>query len=112
MTYKQGDVFLAKLYPAKGTEPGKNRPVIIIQNNALNELGYPTCIVIPCSSKKMPKTSLRPELKEPFFKKQTYALLDQIRTIDVQARFVRKIGSLSKKNLRLILENFVLLIEN
>jgi len=40
MNYKQGEVFLARLNPSKGKEPGKDRPVIVIQANELNEENY------------------------------------------------------------------------
>ena len=102
LKYRRGEVFLAKLNPSKGTEPGKSRPVIIIQNDSLNEVDYPTCVIIPCSSVEMPETVIRPRIKEDFFKKDTFALLDQVRSIDVEKRLVKKMGPLSKENLDLV----------
>ena len=98
MKYRQGDVFLARLNPSKGSEPGKDRPVVVVQSDALNEVDYPTCIVVPCSSVEMPETSIRPALNDECFNQKTYALLDQIRSVDVNKRFMKKIGSLSSKN--------------
>ncbi|MDC0980196.1 type II toxin-antitoxin system PemK/MazF family toxin [Bdellovibrionales bacterium] len=103
MEYKKGDVFLARLSPIKGNEPGKDRPVIVIQNDILNKTGYPTCVVVPCSSVEMPETSIRPVIKEDCFNKKTFALLDQIRAVDVSKRFLKKIGQLSEANKALIL---------
>lgn len=111
MKYKQGDVFLARLNPAKGNEPGKDRPVVVVQSDALNEAGYPTCIVVPCSSVEMPETSIRPVIDDPCFKRKTYVLLDQIRAIDVEKRFMKKIGELSlenKSSLVSALKNYIL----
>jgi mRNA interferase MazF len=95
MIYRQGDIFLARLNPSKGNEPGKDRPVIVVQNDNLNEVGYQTCVVVPCSSVDMPTTSIRPEIKNECFEKMTYALLDQVRAVDVDKRFLKKIGFLS-----------------
>ncbi len=110
MNYRQGEVFLARLNPSRGNEPGKDRPVIIVQSNGLNEVDYPTCIVVPCSSVDMPETSIRPILEERFFDKKTYALLDQVRALDVSKRFLRKIGQLSDENLILVLNSLKNLI--
>lgn len=110
MIYRQGDVFLARLSPTKGREPGKDRPVIVIQSNGLNEAEYPTCIIAPCSSIEMPETSIRPSIVENFFDKKTFVLLDQIRAVDVPKRFLKKLGHLSNKNLDIILEALKVLI--
>ena len=110
MSYRQGDVFLARLSPSKGDEPGKDRPVIVIQSNDLNEVDYPTCIIVPCSSLDMPETTIRPILDEVFFKKKSYALLDQVRTVDVSKRFLKKIGTLSDDNLQVVTKSLKNLI--
>ena len=110
MDYRQGEVWLARLSPSKGNESGKDRPVIIIQNNALNEINYPTCIIIPCSSVEMPETSIRPIIKEKFFDKKTFALLDQVRSIDVSKRLLRKIGDLNIENRKDLLNSFFKLL--
>lgn len=108
--YKQGEVFLARLNPSKGKEPGKDRPVIVVQTNGLNETNYPTCIVVPCSSIDMPETLIRPLIEESFFDKKTYALLDQVRTVDVSKRFLKKVGKLSNDNLNLVINSLKNLI--
>lgn len=46
----RGGVYLANLNPSKGSEPGKVRPVLVVQNNWLNELSHPTVIVLPLST--------------------------------------------------------------
>jgi mRNA interferase MazF len=101
--YRQGDIFLARLNPAKGNEPGKDRPVIVVQGDALNEVNYPTCVIVPCSSVEMPETSIRPVLENDCFDKKTYALLDQLRAVDVDKRFMKKLGHLSEKNKAMII---------
>ena len=47
---ERGAIYLANLNPNKGLEPGKVRPIVVIQNNALNEVEHPTVIVLPLSS--------------------------------------------------------------
>ena len=105
MKYRQGDVFLARLNPSKGSEPGKDRPVVVVQSDALNEAEYPTCIVVPCSSVEMPETSLRPTINDDCFNQKTYVLLDQIRSVDVNKRFKKKIGSLSSENTEFVISS-------
>jgi len=110
MNYKQGEVFLARLNPSKGKEPGKDRPVIVIQANELNEANYPTCIIVPCSSVSIPETLIRPLIEESFFDKKTYALLDQVRAVDVSKRFLKRVGKLSNDNLTLVISSLKNLI--
>lgn len=105
MEYRQGDIFLARLNPAKGKEPGKDRPVIIVQCDALNEIDYPTAVIVPCSSVEMPETSIRPLIKDNCFNKNTYALLDQVRSVDTGKRFMKKIGHLSENNKKIVIES-------
>ena len=52
----RGEVWLADLDPRHGTEPGKTRPVLVIQAQALQDCGHPSTIVIPLTSnmKRMP----------------------------------------------------------
>lgn len=47
---KRGEVWLARLGPARGAEIGKTRPVLIVQENALTASGYPTVVVLPLTT--------------------------------------------------------------
>ncbi len=44
MDIKQFDIWLADLNPSIGTEPGKKRPVVIVQTDLLNETHLSTLI--------------------------------------------------------------------
>jgi len=44
---RRGEVWWANLNPGSGTEPGKIRPVLILQNEALLEAQHPSTVVIP-----------------------------------------------------------------
>ena len=37
---KRGEIWLANLNPQRGTEPGKTRPVLIVQSQALLDVGH------------------------------------------------------------------------
>ena len=50
---KRGEIWLADLNPGRGTEPGKTRPVLIIQAQALLNAGHPSTLVIPLTTNLM-----------------------------------------------------------
>lgn len=47
---KQGEIWLANLNPGKGSEPGKTRPVLIVQGQALLDAGHPSTLIIPLTT--------------------------------------------------------------
>ena len=47
---KRGEVGLANLNPRRGTEPGKTRPVLLIQAQSLIDAGHPSTLVIPLTT--------------------------------------------------------------
>ena len=48
---KRGEIWLADLNPPRGTEPGKTRPVLIMQSQALLDAEHPSTYVIPLTTK-------------------------------------------------------------
>ncbi|PIU65513.1 MAG: hypothetical protein COS84_06800 [Armatimonadetes bacterium CG07_land_8_20_14_0_80_40_9] len=50
MKIKRGFIYLADLNPKIGTEPGKVRPVLVLQTNLLNNI-HPSTIVCPLTTK-------------------------------------------------------------
>ncbi len=46
----RGEVWLANLDPPRGTEPGKTRPVLIVQAQPLLDAGHPSTLVIPLTT--------------------------------------------------------------
>jgi len=94
---KRGDVFLANLDPAIGSEQGKTRPVLIIQNDILNQ-NAPTAIVASITSKVFTKEyPMNVQLSQgnAGLDKNSTVLLSQIRTID-KTRLMKKLGSLDE----------------
>ena len=113
MLIKQFEIWTADLNPQIGTEPGKTRPVLILQTNLLNKIPHPSTIICPITS-NVQKGSL---LLRVTISKNTCNLhedcdimMDQMRAID-NKRLLRKIGvlppnlqELVKGNIRIVLD--------
>jgi len=110
MKINQYDIWLADLNPSRGTEPGKTRPVVVIQTDLLNNMHLST-LVCPISTKVLPDLDiLRVHLKKNQLDKLSDVLVDQIRAID-NKRLLYKLGELTKEqreklkvNLRIVLD--------
>lgn len=110
MQIKQFEIWLADLNPSRGTEPGKTRPVVVIQTDLLNET-HPSTIICPITSNVNPDVNiLRIHLKKGQTDKVSDVLVDQIRAID-NKRLIKKLGTLTKDqiqslkmNLRIVLD--------
>ena len=110
MKIKQYDIWLANLNPSKGTEPGKTRPVVIIQTDLLNETHLSTIICPITTNVKKEIELLRVHLKAGQLDNISDILVDQIRAID-NKRLIKKLGQLNKdqkirlkSNLRIVLD--------
>lgn len=91
MKIKRGEIVLANLEPVVGSEQGRIRPVLIIQNDLSNEFS-PTTIVAPITSKIYTKefpTNVEILPEDSSLKIKSTILLNQIRTID-KSRIIRK----------------------
>lgn len=113
MEIKQYDVWLADLNPRMGTEPGKTRPVIVVQTNLLNQVPHPSTLICPITSKISGKSDiLRVHLESGSagLRQECDILIDQLRAID-NRRLVKKLGVLpasaiysSRENLKIVLD--------
>src|ERR1017187_6258604 len=81
---RRGEVWLANLNPSHGTEPGKTRPVLIVQAQALLDAGHPSTYIIPL-------TTVLVDNAEPLriripaagrLRRDSDLLMDQLRAID------------------------------
>jgi len=83
---EHGAVWLADLNPRRGTEPGKTRPVLIIQNQALLDAGHPSTLVIPLTARLIENAApLRLRLSaRDRLDRDSDLMIDQIRAIDNQ----------------------------
>jgi mRNA interferase MazF len=110
---KQYDVWLADLNPRFGTEPGKLRPVVIIQSDLLTEARHPSTIICPVTTNTIPDASiLRVHLseKEAGTRKPSDIIVDQVRAID-NKRFIEKIGALDKATVKALRESLGILLD-
>lgn len=81
---KQGEVWLANLNPTRGTEPGKCRPVLVVQNQALLDIQHPSTLIVPLTTKLIDAVEpLRIRIKaQAKLNHDSDLLIDQIRAID------------------------------
>ncbi len=101
MIIERGDVVLADLEPVKGSEQGKLRPCLVIQNNIGNRIA-PTTIIAAITSNT--------ERQFPFtvfvrsgggnLPKDSLVLCNQIRTISKEHRIKKKLGTLGAEKMK------------
>jgi mRNA interferase MazF len=97
MDIKRGDVYLINLDPVIGSEQGKTRPCLIIQNNIGNKYSQNTIIAsITSKIDKEYPFLVKIDKGVANLPKDSFVQLDQIRTISVK-RIIKKIGSLPKE---------------
>lgn len=110
MKIKQYDIWLANLNPGLGTEPGKTRPVVIIQADFLNT-SHPSAIICPVTSQIHSESHiLRVHLAKEQLDKTSDVLVDQIRAID-NKRLIKKIGQLTSRQISRIRENLKIVLD-
>jgi mRNA interferase MazF len=96
---KRGDIFRVNLDPVVGSEVGKMRPAVVLQNDLANR-SSPTVTVIPISSnveRIFPFQVLIPA-GEGGLERDSKALCEQIRTLS-RSRLVERLGRLSPESL-------------
>lgn len=81
---QRGEVWVANLNPNKGTEIGKIRPVVILQENRLIAAGLGTIIVVPLTSQlRQGLEPLRVALRaRDRLTHDCHVMVEQIRAID------------------------------
>lgn len=100
MDINRGDIFFVDLEPVKGSEQGKVRPCLIIQNNIGNKYS-PTTIISAITSKGDDSYPFLVKVDKGIanLSKNSFIQLNQIRTISKE-RIIKKIGNLPKKYLK------------
>ena len=80
----RGEIWLADLNPRRGTEPGKTRPVLIIQSQALLDAGHPSTLVVPLTTTLVDDAEpLRVRVPATGrLRRESDLLIDQLRAID------------------------------
>jgi len=98
---QRGRLYLADLNPRLGTEPGKTRPVLVVQTDLLNEADHPSTWVLPCTTRLAGDNLLRVPLPRGMAgnRQGCEVMIDQSRAID-NRRFVRALKPLPRNILR------------
>ncbi|MBP8851326.1 MAG: type II toxin-antitoxin system PemK/MazF family toxin [Breznakibacter sp.] len=113
MLIKQYEIWVADLNPQKGTEPGKTRPVLVIQTNLLNKIPHPSTIICPITTNvEKDAEVLRVHLLKGManLKEDCDILIDQIRAID-NTRLIKKIGNLPTPLIDIVKENILITLD-
>jgi len=110
---KQFEIWIADLSPQIGTEPGKTRPVLVLQTNLLNQISHPSTIVCPVTTHvEKDAIILRVHLKKGMagLNENCDIMIDQIRAID-NRRLVKKTGNLPEELISLVKENISIILD-
>ncbi len=94
---RRGEVYYANLGPVLGSETGKTRPVVVIQNDIGNRYSRATIIIAVISESSAKKASSPIAVaigEEQGLKKASIVNLAQIRTIDRRRLLLPKVTTL------------------
>jgi mRNA interferase MazF len=110
MVGKQYDIWLANLNPHMGTEPGKTRPVVIVQTDLLNDF-HPSTLICPIRLNVNTEIDLlRVHIKKGPLPLSSDILVDQIRAID-NNRLIQKVGKLNSQQIQQLKRNIRILLD-
>ncbi|HKI86189.1 MAG TPA: type II toxin-antitoxin system PemK/MazF family toxin, partial [Thermoanaerobaculia bacterium] len=108
---KKWRAYLADLNPRIGTEPGKVRPVVVVQTDLLNGV-HPSTVICPVTTNVQPgakRLRVHLETGEAGLDRRSDILVDQIRAID-NRRLIRELGDLSQESRRTLTKNIEVLL--
>ena len=103
------EIWIVDLNPGRGAEPGKIRPVVVLQTDFLHKLNYPSTIVCPISSQQKGVSKIRIPInpsEENGLKKPSAIIVDQIKAIDL-SRLVERIGVLDVPHRKVLCNSII-----
>jgi len=111
---KQFEIWIAVLNPRIGTEPGKTRPVLVVQTNLLNKVNHPSTIICPLTTKIQKGAEvLRVRIRKAeveSLQQDCDIMIDQLRAID-NKRLIRKVAVLPPDLVEKVKENIAILLD-
>lgn len=113
MQINQYDIWIADLSPQIGTEPGKTRPVLVVQTNLLNKIKHPSTLVCPITTNvQVDADILRVHLKKGManLQQDCDVMIDQMRAID-NKRLIKKVGAMPTDLIEKVKENLCIIID-
>lgn len=96
-----GEVWLANLNPGRGTEPGKMRPVLVVQGQGLLDAGHPSTLIVPLTTRLVDDAEplrLRVPARERL-DHDSDLLIDQLRAIDNRRLSTGPLARLSREDM-------------
>jgi mRNA interferase MazF len=111
MEIRKWNVYLADLSPRFGTEPGKTRPVVVVQTDLLNNC-HPSTIVCPFTTHIHPQSNiLRVHLRkrEAGLMEKSDIMVDQLRAVD-NRRFLKRLGMIGRTSQKKLTENIQVIL--
>jgi len=109
---QKGDVYLADLNPVVGSEQAGVRPVVVVQNSALNRITR-TIVIVPFTSNlkraELPSAVLIPQ-GEGGLDQASVALCHQIRVLD-KSRLTTRLGALADESIEKIDEALAFVLD-
>jgi mRNA interferase MazF len=112
MTFEQYEIWLADLNPQFGTEPGKIRPVLVVQTDMLNKISHASVLICPITTNVVPSAKyLRVHLTAgtASLHNDCDIMIDQIRAIDSK-RMIRKLGNIHPELVKSVKENLSIIL--
>ena len=113
MVIKQGEIYWVDLGEPSGSEPGYKHPHVVIQNNIFNSSNINTVVVCSLTTNliraKAPG-NVALDKGEANLLKKSVVNISQIYTVN-KNDLIEKIGQVSEKRMKEILEGLRLLIE-
>ena len=113
MTVSKGQIWLADLNPAKkNNEVGKVRPVLVFQNDELNQTDYPTTIILPLTTQLIDDVlPIRMRIKKrDKLENDSDIIMTQIRALD-NSRFIEHLATLTEEEVNNVTKLFLEIIE-
>jgi len=113
MQVKRFEIWVADLNPQIGTEPGKTRPVLIVQTNLLNMVPHPSTIICPLTTSIQKESEiLRVHIKKGTanLNESCDIMIDQLRAID-NKRLLKKLGELPESLSNKVKENLAIVLD-
>lgn len=80
---------------SRGAETYKERPAVVIQNDTGNQYSATTIIAPISGGQSSYPFQVNLPASTPGLTKDSYVMLDQIRTVDIQERISRQLGQVS-----------------
>ena len=108
MRIRRGHLYVVDFNPRVKTKPGKIRPAVVVQDDVVNEAGYPSTIVLPTTTRLVDtETPLRLPAGTAGLERDSDVLDRKLRTVlgfaiaDRRGCLVRPVAGATPKNARL-----------